>query len=307
MTAELREKRISFYVFIGFWLLGFLVFMAMPIIWGFATSLTNRMAFSLNVKFIGLANYKKLFSDPEVMYSFFTTFVYTVSSTLLAVFLGLVYALLLEKETPGRGLFRTLLYMPYVIPLIAVGWIFRVFLERETGFLNVFLMRLDLIGANVAWLQEFPRESIISLSMWRAGWSMIIFLGGLSTVPNELYEVATIDGANFFRKLTRITLPMISPFIFFQLVVSFIYAMQQFIQPYILNPRPIRGERLTATPPPRETFFVMSQGYYTVVTQNRFAYGIAMLWLLFLFVLIFSILFIRFGGFWVYTETGGKK
>jgi ABC-type sugar transport system permease subunit len=306
-SSILREKRISFYLFIGLWLLGFLVFQLMPIIWGFANSLTNRMAFSLVIKFVGFQNYKKLLTDPEILYSFYTTFIYTISSTTVAVLFGLIFALLLERDTPARGLFRTLLYLPYVIPLVAVGWIFRLFLERETGFLNVLLLNLGVISANVGWLQQFPRESIIALALWRAGWSMIIFLGGLSTVPRELYEVASIDGARYFKRLTRITLPMISPFIFFQFVVSFIYSMQQFIQPYIMNPRPIRGTNVTMTPPPQDTFFVMSRAFFSIINQNRLAYGLSMLWILFFIVLIITVLFIKFGGFWVYTETEDKR
>ena len=302
-----RAQRSSFYLFIGLWLIGFLVFQLMPIVWGFATSLTNRMAFSVAIKFIGMQNYTKLLADPEILFSFLTTFIYTISSTTIAVLFGLFFALLLEKDTPARGLFRTLLYLPYVIPLIAVGWIFRLFLERETGFLNVVLRNIGLISANVGWLQQFPRESIVALALWRAGWSMIIFLGGLSTVPKELYEVAAIDGARYFKKLARITLPMISPFIFFQFVVSFIYSMQQFIQPYIMNPRPIRGAGVTVTPPPRETFFIMSRAFFTITNQNRFAYGLAMLWMLFFVVLIITIIFVKFGGFWVYTETSEKE
>ncbi len=306
-SSLLRERRSSFYLFIGLWLIGFLIFQLMPIVWGFVNSLTNRMAFSLVIKFIGFRNYAKLLTDPEILYSFLTTFIYTISSTIIAVFFGLLFALLLEKDTPARGLFRTLLYLPYVIPLIAVGWIFRLFLERETGFLNVILLNLGLISHSIGWLQRFPRESIVALALWRAGWSMIIFLGGLSTVPKELYEVASIDGAGYFKRLTRITLPMISPFIFFQFVVSFIYSMQQFIQPYIMNPRPIRGTNVTMTPPPRETFFVMSRGFFTIINQNRFAYGLAMLWILFFIVLIITVVFIKFGGFWVYTETEEKR
>ena len=164
-------------MFIGFWLIGFCVFQLMPIIWGFANSLTNRMAFSVVIKFIGLGNYKKLLTDPEVLYSFLTTFIYTISSTTIAVLFGLIFALLLEKDTPARGLFRTLLYLPYVIPLIAVGWIFRLFLERETGFLNVVLTNIGILTNNVGWLQQFPRESIVVLALRRAGWSMIIFIG----------------------------------------------------------------------------------------------------------------------------------
>lgn len=300
------ETRKSFYVFIAPWIFGFLLFQFIPIVWGFSTSLTNQMAFTVQRRFIGLENYIKLLSDPEIRYSFLTTFIFTVSSTTLAVVTGLIIALLLEREVPGRGIFRTVLYFPYMIPLIAVGWIFKIFLDRDTGFFNIFLLKLHLIPSPIAWLSDYARGSIVSLSIWMSGWSMIIFLGGLSTIPNELYEVARIDGAGYLRRLWRITLPLLSPFAFFQFVTSSIYSMQKFIEPYILNPRQVRGGAFTQQPPPRETFFVMTRAYDITFGKSRFAQGLSLLWILFVFVLIITILFIRLGGFVVYSEVEEK-
>ncbi len=306
MSKIEKQKRISFYIFISPWLFGFICLQLFPITWGFVVSLTSRTAFTQG-EFIGLSNYIKIFSDSAVGYSFYTTFIYTISSTLLGVTIGLILALLLEKEMVGKGFFRTVLYFPYMIPLVAVGWIFRIFLNKDTGLLNIVLMNIGLIDSNVPWLQLYPLLSIISLSFWQSGWSMIIFLGGLATVPAELHESARIDGAGYFKRLRNITLPLISPFIFFQLIMSFIYAMQAFIQPFILNPRPIRGQMLTTFSPPKETFFIMSKGFYTIMTQHKFAYGLSILWLLFVFILIFTFFFVKFGGFFVYSEYEGKK
>lgn len=306
-SAIERQRRLSFYTFILPWLGGFLLLQAVPIGWGLVMSFTNRSAFGRNLRFVGVENYIKLLTDPEVLYSFWTTLVFTISSTLLAVLLGLLFALLLERNVPGRGAFRTLLFFPYLIPLVAVGWIFRIFLERDTGFLNVILMNLGVTDRAVPWLASFPRASMIVLLIWMSGWSMIIFLGGLSTVPNELHEVATMDGARYFRRLRHITLPLLSPFILFQLVMSFIYAMQEFIRPFIMNPRPMRGVQLTDSAPPPETFFVMAKAYHTIVGQHRFALGLALLWILFVAVLVLTMLFLRFGGVWVYSEVEDKR
>jgi len=301
------DNRISFYVFLAPWIFGFLAFQFAPIVWGFATSLTNRQAFSQTWKFIWFKNYLTVVSNPEVRYAFIITFVYALLHTSLAILTGLVIALLLERSVPGRGLFRTILYFPYMLPLVAVGWIFKIFLDRDTGFLNEVLVRLGLVKDAVAWLQQYPLQSILSLAFWQSGWSLVIFLGGLATVPNELYEVATIDGARYGRRLRHITLPLLSPFIFFQFVASMIYAMQTFIQPYLMNPKPRRGENLFYETPPRETFFVMAQAYQQIIEKHRFAYGIAMLWSLFLVVLVITIIFIRLGGFVVYTEVEEKR
>ena len=302
-----RQKRVSFYVFLAPWILGFLFMQLTPIVWGFFISLTNRTAFPIAVRFVGLKNYLELFKDEAILRSYWVSFVYTVFNTLIGVCTGFLFALLLDRDLPGRGIFRTVLYFPYMIPVVAVGWIFRIFLERETGFLNILLMRLGILSSGIPFMQQSPMGSILILSFWQAGWSMIIFLGALSTVPRELYEVATIDGAGYVRRVRHIMLPLISPFIFFQLVMSFIYAMQAFIQPYILNPRPIRGNWLMTNTPPAETFMVMSRAYYTVTVQNKFAYGLAMLWVLFVVVLTLTIVFVRSGGFWVYTEAGERR
>ena len=302
-----RHKRVSFYIFLAPWILGFLFLQVVPIAWGFVISLTNRSAFPVAIKFVGLKNYITLFQDAEVLGSFWVSFLYTIFNTLIGVVTGFIFALLLDRELPGRGFFRTILYFPYMIPLVAVGWIFRIFLEKDTGFLNIMLVRLGILGSGVPWMQQSPMASILLLSFWQAGWSMIIFLGALSTVPKELYEVATIDGAGYGRRVRHIMLPLISPFIFFQLVMSFIYAMQAFIQPYIMNPRVIRGNWVMLNPPPNDTFFVMSRAYYIISGQHKFAYGMAMLWVLFAFVLVLTILFVKFGGFWVYTEADEKR
>jgi multiple sugar transport system permease protein len=302
-----RHKRASFYIFLLPWIIGFLFMQVTPIVWGFIISLTNRSAFPIAVRFVGLKNYLELFRDKAVLGSYWVSFVYTVANTLIGVVTGFLFALMLDRNLPGRGFFRTILYFPYMIPMVAVGWIFRIFLERDTGFLNILLMRLGILESGIPFIQQSPMGSILILSLWQAGWSMIIFLGALSTVPRELYEVATIDGAGYGRRVRHIMLPLISPFIFFQLVMSFIYAMQAFIQPYILNPRPIRGNWLMVNTPPEETFFVMSRAYYIITTQNKFAYGLAMLWVLFTVVLLGTILFVKFGGFWVYTEAEERK
>jgi len=301
------ENRRSFYIFLAPWIAGFLAFQLAPIGWGLLTSLTNRMAFSIKWKFIGLKNYESVLTNPDVLYAFMITFVYALLHTSLAILTGLVIALLLERKVPGRGVFRTILYFPYMLPLVAVGWIFKIFLDRDTGFLNEVLVRLGLLKEAVPWLQKYPLQSILALALWQSGWSLVIFLGGLATVPNELYEAATIDGAGYGRRLRHITLPLLSPFIFFQFVASMIYAMQTFIQPYLMNPKSHRGENLFLETPPRETFFVMAQAYQQVIEKHRFAYGISMLWTLFAVVLIITVIFIRLGGFVVYTEVEEKR
>lgn len=301
-----REKTVSFFIFITPWIFGFIFFQIIPIFWGLAISFTNRMAFTTNLKFVGFANYIKHLTDIEILLSFGSTLLYSVLHTTIAILMGFILALMLERRIWGRGLFRTLLYFPYMLPLIAVGWIFRLFLERDTGFLNILLIKIGILSENIAWLAEYPLLSILSLSFWQAGWSMVIFLGGLSTISESLYEAATIDGAGYLKKLKHIVIPLVSPFILFQFITSIVYSMQVFIQPYILNPRPIRGGMLLATIPPKETFFVMARGYFTIITQFRFASGMALLWILFIIIISITLIFLKMGAFFVYSEVDNK-
>lgn len=297
-----RERRLSFYLFLSTWIFGFLLFWVFPMLWGFFVSLTNRTMFTVGPKFIGLSNYLALMRDPQIRYSFLTTFIYTISAGCLSIGTGFVLALLLEGSLRGRALFRSLFYFPCLIPDIAVGWIFRTFLERDSGLLNIILRKLGLIALNVDWLVLFPRGSLISLSFWQAGWCMLILLGGLSTIPKELIDAARIDGAVYRQILRRITLPLLSPFFLLLAVTSFIASMQVFLLPFILSPYPQRGVYIFEKGTPRETMFVMSRAVFLSVRETRFAYGLALMWLLFMALILFTFLFLRLSRLWVFSE-----
>jgi multiple sugar transport system permease protein len=283
------------------------VFQLIPILWGFKVSLTNQMAFTVNVKYIGLANYAKLLKDASFWYSLYTTFIYSILNSVLQVSIGLFLALLLEKNMRGKSFFQVAFYLPYIIPIVATGWIFRLFLDKNVGTLNRVLESVHIFTANINWMGTFPLLAILMANIWRVGWSLLIFIGGLSTIPQELYDAADVDGCSRLTMIRVITLPFLSPFIAFQLIVSFIYSYQVFILPYILNPNPIRGAQLTQfTGLPKETFFILAKGYSTVFNKGRLAYGFAMLWITFLFILVFSLLFMKILNKATYTEMETK-
>lgn len=301
------EQRISFYSFISLWFIGFLLFQIIPILWGLKVSLTNQMAFTVNVRYVGLANYQKLLTDAGFWYSLYTTFVYSIYNSVIQVTIGLFLALLLEKNIFGKDFFQVAFYLPYVIPIVATGWIFRLFLDKNIGLLNTFLEYLHLFPDRINWMGTFPLFSILLANMWRVGWSLLIFIGGLSTIPQDLYDAAEVDGCGRFRMIRVITLPFLSPFIVFQLIVSFIYSYQVFILPYILTPNPLREAQLTQqTGLPKQTFFILARGYSTVFDKGRLAYGFAMLWITFLFILVFSLFFMKILNKATYTEMETK-
>ena len=297
-----REKRKSFYLFMALWIAGFTVFQLVPILWGFKTSLTNQMAFSVKVKYVGFANYAKILDDASVFYSIYTTFLYAFLNTVIQVGLGFLLALLVNSKVKGQSFFRVMYYLPYVIPAVATGWILRVFFDKNIGTLNVLLDILGYSGGRINWLGEHAMFSVLAAGFWRVGWSILIFLGGLSTIPEDLYDAADVDGAGYIRKMRIITIPMVSPFIAFQFVVSFIYGMQEFILPYILNPTAIRGGQVTMEVPPKQTFFILAKGYDLIFNKGRLAYGFAVLWVTFLIILALSLVYARIANKATYSE-----
>ncbi|QEN09167.1 sugar ABC transporter permease [Oceanispirochaeta crateris] len=297
-----KEKRLSFYCFMSLWILGFAIFQLIPIFWGFRVSLTNQMAFSVQTKFVGFANYITVFQDPTIFVSITYTLLFALLTTILQVLIGFILAMLVEKYFIMQSFFRVMFYLPYVIPIVATGWIFRVFLDKNVGTLNIFLTQIHLISENVSWLGEYGLLSILMANFWRVGWSMLIFIGGLSTIPRDLYDAASVDGAGYVKKMMIITIPFVSPFIAFQMVVSFIYGMQVFILPYILNPAAIRGAQVTAEAPPKETFFILAKGYDLIFNKGRLAYGFAVLWVTFIIVLMFSLIYTRMVKKMTYSE-----
>jgi ABC-type sugar transport system permease subunit len=299
-----KERRKTFYYFLSLWIIGFIVFQIIPILWGFKVSLTNQMAFTINLKFVGLKNYIKLMMDMSFWYSIYATFVYSILNSILQVGLGLFLALILEKSIRGKSFFQLAFFLPYIIPIVAAGWVFRVFLDKNVGMLNTILEYLNFSAEGIHWLGEYPLSSILATNIWRVGWSLLIFIGGLSTIPQDLYDAAKVDGCKPLTMIRVITLPFLSPFIVFQLIVSFIYGFQEFILPYLLNPYPIRGAQLTTqgdniSP---SIYVILTKGYDTVFVKNRLAYGFAMLWVTFILILLFSLIFMKILKKTTYTE-----
>ena len=300
----MRERRVSFYLFLAPWMAGFLAFRIFPMLWCLAASLTNRTLFTAIPRFVGLSNYLELLRDPLVRQGFLATFAFAFPASLLSVVGGLVLALLLTRPFPGRRILRTLFYVPCLIPEVAVGWVFRSLLEGDTGLLNLLLGRLGLASGGVPWLAAYPRGCLLGVSFWQAGWCMLVFLGGLSTVPEELEEAARIDGAGFLMRLRRVTLPLLTPFVLFLAVTTLIAAMQVFLLPFVLSPYPTGpGESVFYRGTPRQTSFAVVQALFLAVTANRFAYGLALMWLVFVTIAALTLLLLGGARFWVYSET----
>jgi multiple sugar transport system permease protein len=221
----------------------------------------------------------------------------------LWIVLALVIAMMLNQNGPVRGGFRTLFYLPTVVPIVATVWVWKIFLDQNFGLLNA---GLGLIFPNAAirWLVDYPTFVLVALTLWMGvGGGMVIFLAGLQGIPTELKDAAQIDGADRFETFRFITLPLLTPVIFFQLILGIIGSLQTLVAPLLLA-----GGSLSAMPP-RDNYFYLIHVYIQVFANQRFGYGTALLWLLFLVIVLLSILVFRSARYWVYYEMepeGGK-
>lgn len=223
------------YLFILPNFLGFLVFMLVPILMSLYFSFTNYDVIS-TIEFVGLENYINLFQDEQFIVAILNTLWFTVLTVPVGVILSLLLAVLLNRQIRGISIFRTLVFIPVITSMVAVSLVWSMLYEENGGLLNTLLGYLHL--PSVAWLTstEMAMISIAIMSIWKGlGYNMTIFLAGLQGVPRDLYEAATIDGANAFQKFRKITVPMIGPTTYFVTLMALIGSLQVFDQVNIMT------------------------------------------------------------------------
>ncbi|GAA3840709.1 sugar ABC transporter permease [Streptomyces coacervatus] len=278
----------SFYVFAGPWVLGFAALTAFPLGYALWLSFTNSDGLSPNSRFVGLDNYKEVFSDSETLASLARTGVFTATTVPLTIVAGLFLAVLVNQPIRGRGLFRTLLYLPAVVPPVGAALTFRMIFDRDSGAANGLLDIFDVNG--LTWLADpYARWVLIVLTMWGVGNVMIISLAGLQDIPKELGEAARVDGASAWQSFTRITLPLLSPVIFFQVVTGIIASLQTLAPLLIsLDPTP---KGIGSIPESNSLFMIQVLDQYLV--GGRYGYASAMLWVLFLIIVGVTLVIFR--------------
>jgi ABC-type sugar transport system permease subunit len=281
-------------VFIGPWIVGLVLFTAGPMIASLVLSLTD---FDLihpdAVRFIGLDNYSRMTTDPNVLQSVLVTFKFAAIVVPLTMAASLGFAVLLNSpQLFGRNILRTLVYMPIQIPLVASTLVWIGFLNPNTGWMNAILTFLGLPGPD--WLNStswiYPALSLIGL--WGIGNFMLINIAGLQSVPTEMYEAARMDGAGPWTLFRRITIPLMSPILLYNLVISLIATFQYFTQAYTLTNG--RGD------PDNATLFINLDLFREAFTFSRMGYGAAIAWLLFALVLVLTIVLFVFARKRVY-------
>lgn len=267
------------YLFIAPWLIGFLVFTLGPFLASIYLSFTNYDILS-PPKWVGTANYSTLINDdPLFLQSLWVTFRYAIIAVPLTTAAAIGLALLLNMEVRGIAIFRAIFYLPSIVPAVAGSAVFIWLLNPTSGVIN---RSLDLVGiTGPAWLSDvkWAPWSLVIMAVWGVGGAMVIYLAGLKDIPSGLYEAALLDGAGAFQRMRRITLPMLTPVIFFNVVMGTIGAFQTFTQAYIM----------TAGGPENSTLFYALYLFNRAWRYLDMGYASAMAWVLFTIVVVLTI------------------
>ena len=269
------KKSLTGYAFISPWLLGFLVFTAYPFLSSVYLSFTRYDIVKAPV-WVGAANYRALMTgDPLFWKSLTVTFQFAAIAVPVGIVLGVILALLLNLDLKGIGLYRTIFFLPSILPTVATSVVFLWLFNPEIGLINRLLRAAGITGPE--WLQSptWALPSLVLLSLWAVGGSMVIYLAGLKDIPAHLYEAATIDGASAWQRLRHVTLPMLSPVIFFNLVMGLIGVFQYFTEAYIM----------TQGGPEDSTHFYALYLFERAWRYLDLGYASAMAWVLFLVIM----------------------
>jgi len=290
-SKQRTRDNVEGYLFILPWILGFVIFTAGPMLASLYLSFTDYRAVTPPT-WVGGANFERMVGDRYFWISLQNTFYYTFLGVPLFMIAALAVALALNTRVHGVAVYRTVYYLPSIMPTVASAilwvWIF----NPDYGFANVAMRALRL--PTLGWLADpaLAKICFIIMGMWATGPTMLIFLAGLQGIPETLYEVADIDGAGWWSKFWFITIPMLTPTIFFNLVISIIGTFQVFTTAYVA----------TGGGPINATLFYVLYLYRQGFQSFFMGYASALAWVLFVIVLIFTLIQFRFARRWVYYE-----
>ncbi len=298
-----------FYVFIAPWFVGFLAFTTIPVVVGMLMSITNFTGSNFNtLKFIGLDNYRQafgeFFTNGDAWYTLGRTLLYAGITIPVGISLSFMFSVLLTRNISGKGFFRILFYIPHMLPVVGSIWVWKIMMHNDYGVVNAII---DLFSPDtyIRWMTEESFTVLVMWSIWSSmGGAIIIFMAGIQGVPTELEEAARMDGANPLQVLTHITIPLLTPVLFYQIVVSLIGALQILTPPLLLAPSKVAEGGMVgiATIPQREIYMYLIHIYQEAFIQQRYGYGSALLWMLFAFILVLTILVTYTSKYWVYYE-----
>lgn len=288
-TSLARREAVAFYLAISPWLIGFLLFTLGPMLLSLYVSFTDWDLLTSPV-WNEFENYRQMLDDTRFLQAMKVTVLYTLVYVPLDMIGGLALALLVRARLRGISIFRTIYYLPTVFSGVAFVVVWMWMLNPRGGLINLLLAQFGIVGPRWLLDPDLALWSLIMMSFWGWGRSMVIFLAGLQTIPGELYEAAAIDGAGSFRQFTFITLPLLTPTIFFNLVLSVIFTFQTFTSAFVATD----GGPLDAT------LFLVLYIYKQAFQFFNMGYAAAIAWVLFIVIMIFTLLLVRSQRFWVF-------
>ncbi|CQR52600.1 carbohydrate ABC transporter permease [Paenibacillus riograndensis] len=280
-------------------ILGFAVFTLGPMIASLVLSLTDYNVFKEQTSFTGLDHYIRLFSgEDELFYqSLGATFYFVVLRVPAVIILSFAVALLLNLNVKGRAIFRTIIYLPSIVPAVASAMIWMWLLNPDLGLINSLLSRLHLPTSGWLYSEESVIPSVVLTTLWGIGSTVIIFLAGLSGIPRQYYEAIEVDGGGWFHRLRHVTIPMVTPTIFFNTIMTIIGSFQVFNEAYIL----------TQGGPNNKSLFYVFYLWRTGFRDADMGYASALAWILFVIILFFTVIVFRTSKSWVYYEGGERS
>jgi multiple sugar transport system permease protein len=294
-----RRETAAAYGFLSPWIVGFVVFMAGPMVASFVLSFTDYDALS-STDFVGAANYRDLIADPKVRTSLGNTLFYTLLHVPLTMVVSLALAMVLVRV--GRrssGFFRTIFYLPTVTPKVAVGVLFLLVFNGQVGLVNEGLAHLGIHGPN--WTADGPwiKPGLVLMSAWSLGSTVIIYLAALQNVPRDLYEAAEMDGASAWARFRAVTVPMISGALFFTLIINTISGLQTFDEVYTA----FYGSSNQQTYGNDAALFYVVYLFQQAFQFLHMGFASALAWLLFVIIVIITLVQVRLSRRFVYYES----
>jgi len=278
-------------------ILGFVIFVFGPMIASLWLSMTDYKVAS-TPHFIGLENYRNLFNGTDAFFykSLGVTLYYVILSVPLQIIVAFFLAILLNQKVKGLTFFRTAFYLPTIVPLIASSMVWLWLFDPDMGLLNVIMRALHLPESQWIYSETTVVPTLVLMSLWTVGGTMVIFLAGLKDIPDHYYEAIEIDGGNALHKLLYITIPLTSPTIFFNTIMGFIGGFQVFVQPYVM----------TQGGPNNGSLFYIFYLFREAFTFSNMGYACAIAWVLFIVIMLFTFLLFRTSQKWVYYEGEGR-
>jgi len=279
-------------------ILGFIIFTLGPMIASLALSLTDYNVFKEQTSFIGFDNYTRMFSGEDDLFykSLGVTFYFVVLRVPAVIIISFAVALLLNMNVKGRAMFRTIIYLPSIVPAVASAMIWMWLMNPDLGLLNSLLGWFNLPGSNWLYAEGSVIPSVVLTTLWGIGSTVIIFLAGLSGIPHSYYEAIDVDGGGWYSKLRHITIPMVTPTLFFNTIMTIIGSFQVFNEAYIL----------TQGGPNNRSLFYVFYLWRSGFRDTEMGYASALAWILFIIIMAFTYIVFKTSKSWVHYE-GGER